>query len=190
VYTVLNSARAQNGAGTAFILLSDDFKKDTVKQHALIDSSILHLHKALKIHPEYVDPYLNLGTAYNRLNDIEGMETSWNEARKRNATHPKLGEYDRVLSTMLLQRGLVYGQKKDYDSTIYYIRKAVRYNPNNAEAWYNLGGVYFTVQKVDSAAISFQQALRIDPNHQQAQQGFAAASNVLAQQGKTVPPIR
>lgn len=184
VYKVPNSARAQNGSGTSFILLSDDAKPDSLRQHALLDSAILHLRRAMKIHPRYTDPYLNIGTAYNRLGNVDSMEASWNAARERNRTHPKLKEYDGVLSTMMLHEGLRKGNVKDYNNALVYLRKSVKYNPNNYDGWYNLGGVYFTVQKVDSAAIAFQRCLKLKPDHIEAQKGLNAAAGILIREGK------
>ena len=148
------------------------------------------MEKALKIHPDYVDPYLNLGTVYNRTGEIEKAEAMWNEARKRNPTHPKLTEYDPVLSIMYLQRGVRRGFDKQYAASLHDLRKAVQYNPKNDEAWYNLGGIYFTIQNADSAAIAFKRALLLKPDHKEAQLGLRALEDIYRQMAKPMPEVR
>ncbi|HZG01935.1 MAG TPA: hypothetical protein VEY71_13095, partial [Chitinophagales bacterium] len=191
VYVVPNAARARNGAGTAYILLSDDAKSDSLKRAALLDTAVLHLNEALRIHPTYIDPLLNMGVVYNRTGDIEKAEEYWNKARARQEAHPKLKELDGVLASSYLLRGLQKGNEKKYAEALIDIRRSVRYNPNDGDAWYNLGGVYFTLQKHDSAVLSFDRSIALNSKYKDdAANGMQAAISILQQQNKPVPEIK
>lgn len=174
VMTCPNSARTNNGAGTSFILLSDDVKEDSVKRKALLDSALYHLHRALQIHPEYTDPWLNLGVVYNRLGETYKAEAMWDSARLRNPTHPKLKEFDHVLAKSFYNDALRDGQNKNFAKCINKFYRSLRYSNSDADTWYNLGGAYFTTQRFDSARICFTKALELNPNYEQAAKGLSA----------------
>ena len=173
------SARTNNGAGTSYIFLGDE-AKDLVLKKACYDSSVHLLKKALRIHPKYTDPYLNLGVAYDRKKLIDSAEYFWNKARELQPSHPKLGEFDKVLVA-----GFLSNASKDYiaGDTVKAIndyRKAVKYGPKDSKTWYNLAGIYFTVHQYDSARICFNQTLVLKPDHAEAKQ----AINFMDRTGK------
>jgi len=178
VITCPNSARTNNGAGTSFILLSDDVKEDSAQRKAMLDSALYHLHRALQIHPEYVDPWLNLGVVYNRLGETYQAEAMWDSARLRNPTHPKLKEFDHVLAKSFYNDALRDGQNKNFAKCINKFYRSLRYSNSDADTWYNLGGAYFTTQRFDSARICFTKALELNPNYEQAAKGLGALNAI------------
>ncbi len=175
VKTCPNSARTNNGAGTSYILLSDAEQDSTAKQR-MLDTAILLLNRALKIHPTYVDPYLNLGVAYNRKGDIEKAEDMWNKARQRNPTHPKLAEYDNVLAITYLNKGnhAAAGNTRNYALAKSYYLRGLRYQGNNNDLLYNLGGLYFTIQQFDSARYYWMLNAQYHPQDKGTLQGLQA----------------
>jgi tetratricopeptide (TPR) repeat protein len=79
-----NSARALNGGGSQLILVHDAIK-DTGAEARHIKDSVLRtginmMKKAMLVHPSYVDPLLNLGVAYTRLNKYDSVEYYWRRA--------------------------------------------------------------------------------------------------------------
>ena len=52
------------------------------------------------------------------------------------------------------------------------MKKALFYDSLNADLLYNLGGAYFTVQKIDSAKYFFQKTLLRKPDFQKAKDGL------------------
>ena len=70
--------------------------------------------------------------------------------------------------------GLQEAVKKNLTSCITYFEKSVHYDPNNAEAWYNLGGAYFTIQQYDKAKSCWEKTLQLNPKHQEAAAGLKA----------------
>ncbi len=162
-----NSARTNNGAGTSYIFLGDE-AKDSLLKASYYDSSVYLLKKALRIHPKYTDPYLNLGVAFNRKKMIDSAEFYWNIARSMQHTHPKLGEFDKVLVAEFLSEAAKIYQQGDTTKAITCYRKAVMYGPGDYKTWYNLAGVYFTIHKYDSARICFEQTLKLNPKDEMA----------------------
>lgn len=175
VKTCPNSARTNNGAGTAWILLSDEARDSVIKMQYL-DTAQQLLTKALKIHPTYVDPLLNLGVVYSRKRDADNAEKTWNSARALNPTHPKLKEFDRVLALMYLNKGNLAAApgKKDYNLAKRYYLRGISYYPSDAELLYNLGGLYFTIQRFDSARYYWDLNMRDNPNHEGTRKGLDA----------------
>jgi protein O-GlcNAc transferase len=68
--------------------------------------------------------------------------------------------------------GVLCHQRRDYDSAIKYIRKAIQLDAGFAEAYNNLGNVMRDKGMIDEAETCYQSALRIHPN-------FAIAYNNL-----------
>lgn len=157
-----NSARTNNGAGTSYIFLGDE-AQDSLLKKACYDSSVYLLKKAMRIHPKYSDPYLNLGVAFNRKKIIDSAEYYWNKARELQPSHPKLVEFDKVLVAGFLSDANENYRKGDTSKAINDYRKAVKYGPTDSKTWYNLAGIYFTTHKYDSARICFEQTLKLDP---------------------------
>ena len=101
-------------------------------------------------------------------------ETAWNKARELEPGSSMLKQYDDYLATVYLNKGLEAGENKDINDAILYLEKAVQYDPNNPNAWYNLGGAYFTAQQFAKAKSAFTQSLQLDPNQPNAQQALSA----------------
>lgn len=185
VYISPNSARANNGAGTAFILTAADLK-DEKQKAALMDSSIVHLEKAARIHPTYVDPWLNLGVAFSRMNLWPQAQTCWERARQLSPNHPKLVvEYDEVMYNHFFNDAMKAGPTNPL-LAIKLMHEAQHYRNNKADLYYNMGGAFFTagtkygpvnISDLDSAKFYFNKALQIDPSKTDAQNGLNALKN-------------
>jgi len=178
-----NSARLSNGAGGAYISITNDTLMSKKTKDSLIHIGIKWLENGLRIHPTFDDCKLNLGVAYSRIDSLEKTEQLWNETRLRAPGHPKFKEYDVFLGTELLRKGLMSGEK-DPRKAIYYLSKAVRYLPNNADAWYNLGGAYYTIGDYAKAVPALESCLKINPNYNNAANGLFASKGKLASMPK------
>jgi protein O-mannosyl-transferase len=175
VKAVPNSARAQNGCGMSDILITNNVK-DSVKKMQLLHEAVSHLKRAHQIQPTYIDPWLNMGVAYSRIaTQLDSAEYCWNQARKLDAHHPMLvEEYDPAMCIDFMNAGLIKGTNKNYSASIRYFYRALQHNKRNPDVWYNLGGVYFTIARYDSARIAWQQCLKLKPDYTKAKQGLSA----------------
>ena len=61
--------------------------------------------------------------------------------------------------------GSLTSNLKRYDDAIEAYRQALRINPENADAWNNLGIAYNNLKRYDDAIEAYRQALRINPEY-------------------------
>ncbi len=54
------------------------------------------------------------------------------------------------------------------------LEKALEVDPNNADYWYNLGGVSYTIGNFEKAREAWTKTLLLDPDNQEAKQGMSA----------------
>ncbi len=179
VKTVPNSARALTYAGINLTALALE-EKDSLKRVEMYQEAISYLDKALEIHPNFGKASQTRGVCYVYLHEYEKAGEEWLRTQKMNVG---IGENVSDLLSSVAQTFFYYGMKngaqKDYNNSIKNFYKALRYKPNYPDAWYNLGGAYFTIMKYDSAKICFENALKYKPDMQEASLGL----NALKQNG-------
>lgn len=168
-----NSAKANTYASINYILLSDTMK-DASKQLEYRRRALYYSEKSFEIYPDFFNNYLNWGVVYSRMDSVERAEWAWNKAQQLNPNSSALTGYYKYLSQKYYPIGMKAGADKDFGKSLFYLRKAARYDPVNADAWYNLGGVYFTVGKFDSARICWEKTLQLKPGFREAQLGLSA----------------
>ncbi len=152
------------GMATACFLLGD------------LHGAIYHFKEVIKLDPKRTGAYINLGAAYNRLE-----------------------EYDLALA--ILQRGiqigssrgenyynlgLAYKQLGKLDMAISAYREAVRLNPRMYDAHYNLGNILMEKGQVQQAAAHYRSSLEIRPQWKKCRIAFEAAQAELADQQQEV----
>lgn len=74
-----NSAKALNAAGGALTTAAPK-EKDEIKRKEMLNEAVIHLSKALEIHPRYKNAALLLGNAYLYLEDYEKSIASYERA--------------------------------------------------------------------------------------------------------------
>lgn len=135
------------------------------KRDAALYKGIGFLKHAIELHPRYVNGYLNLGLAYFKLRkDFEALYY-WKNAERLYPNNPYLRNYYAVYSNDLKNRGIMAFNRGRMDSAAMAYNKWTLLDPNNAEAWYNLGGAYFNQQRFAPAKAAWERALRINPNY-------------------------
>lgn len=167
------SARANTYAGVALIKLCDQ-AKDTSMKRSYAKQAISYFNISSAIKPDYITTLLNLGVAYSRLDSVDAAERTWNRARIVSPGNKNFVAYDKYLGESYYQLGMQEARIKNLVSCITYLEKAVLYDPGNAEAWYNLGGAYFTTQQYEQAKTCWQKTLQLNPQLKQAADGLRA----------------
>jgi len=151
------------------------------KREAALYKGIAFLKHAIELHPRYVNGYLNLGLAYFKLRkDFEALYF-WKNAERLYPNNPYLRNYYQVYSNDLRNRGVMAFNKGHMDTAAIEYNKWTILEPNNPEAWYNLGGAYFNSRKYFEAKQAWENTLRLNPNHVQAKQNLPMANQVVAQ---------
>ena len=172
VETVPNSVLANGNAGARYIDLSEK-PENKDRETEFVNKAIVHLEKAIAIHPKYVNGYLNLGIAYYKQKDYIKTEAAWKKAEQLYPHHPLLKTYYPTLAIAYLNKARELGPNKAAEA-IAQIGKALEFDPNNAEIWYNLGGAYFTIKEFDKAKQAWLRTLELNPNHPDVRNGLAA----------------
>jgi protein O-mannosyl-transferase len=185
VKVVPNSIKAQNAAGNSYINL---YLKDNNPEN--LRTALQHLLQTVELYPVGPDVfkrnlymyniYLNIGYCYYTLDDLENAELYWTTAQKIKPAHEKILEYMRLLSNKYLLMANETGLS-NVPLAIEYYKKSIQFNPENADAWYNLGGAYYTKGNFIEAKKAFEKTLAIDPQHPQARQGLDAINQILNQ---------
>ncbi len=170
--TVPNSALVNGNAGKAYIDMSEK-PENKSRENELIQKAITHFRKAVTIHTNYVNGYLNLGVCYFKLKDYEKAKTNWDLAKSLYPNHPLLKSHYKLLGSVYFSLGMEQGPKNPAEA-IKLLEKALSFDPNNAEYWYNLGGATYTLKDFAKAKIAWTNSLSLDPNNQLAKQGLAA----------------
>jgi hypothetical protein len=167
------SARANAYAGVALIKLCDQAPEDSLKR-MYATSSLQYLKIADDIKPQYITTLLNMGVAYSRLDSVQAAEAVWEEARIVSPGNKKLIGYDKYLGEMYYKTGMEKARNKELFACIADLEKAVRYDPNNTNGWYNLGGAYFTTGEFDKAKRCWEKTLQLNPEYENASAGLKA----------------
>ncbi|MBA3649070.1 MAG: tetratricopeptide repeat protein [Chitinophagales bacterium] len=167
------SARANAYAGVALVHNSDQVTEQAQKISDL-KTSIGYFKKSIVIQPGFITPWLNIGVAYVRLDSTEKAEAAWNKARAIDPDDGNLKEYDKYLANYHYKKGMTEGTSQNFDASITEFLTAVRYAPNDAEGWYNLGGAYFSKKEYEKAKQCWQKTLFLNPQHAQALAGMDA----------------
>ncbi|MDF2437872.1 MAG: bacteriophage receptor, outer rane subunit [Bacteroidota bacterium] len=169
---VPNSALVNGNAGKAYVDLSE-LPENKAREKELLNKAIYHLNRAVSIHKNYVNGYLNLGVCYFKLKDYDKSKAYWDKVKTIFPNNPYLKRNFPLLGTAYMNEALTIGGK-DPQKAIALLEKAVICDPSNPDLWYNLGGASFTVQNYTRAREAWMQTLLLKPDYEQAKQGLAA----------------
>lgn len=173
VNVVPGSVRAQTFAGIALIHLSDSAATREEKRE-LAWRAVTHFQRADSVHDTYLPTLLNMGLAYLRLDSMERAEACWDRARLKDPRDPKLLQLEAYLFDRYYRSGVAAGMRGDMVEAMADMEHALRYGPDEANAWYDLGGICYTAGDFACARKAWERTLRLAPQHAQALQGMAA----------------
>lgn len=169
-----NSVLVLGNVGKNYLVMAEDSANFLVRDSLLLES-IKYSGKAVKIHPKFLNGYINLSLAQMMIKDFDGAETSLKKASEIFPSHPKVRASSEYLSSLLLDEGIRYGvQEKKYDLAILFMERALKWNPSNAEIYYNMGGLSFTIGNYSKAKYYWDKTLKLNPQHEQAKLGLGA----------------
>jgi tetratricopeptide (TPR) repeat protein len=168
-----NSVLVNGNAGKAYIDMSN-VPENKAQETDLVKKAIPPLRHALELHPTYLNGYFNLGVAYFKLGMLDSTYANWLKGHAISPNSPLMHAYAGVF----INKGLESARKNDLPVAIDFLSKAVTLDQNNADAWANLGGAYFTVKNYALAKQCWEAALRLDPNHAEASRGYQAVKGM------------
>ncbi len=179
VKTAPNSVVTNANAGACYIGMADG-TTDTVLKRKYLDTSLNYLNKSLKLDPTFSNGYLNRGVVYYKLGDIDHALSDFDSLKRIFPHYPTLPQLFHLIGNHYIDVGWnQYGKQGKYAEAMVVFRKGLEADPTNADLWYNLGGAAYSLQQYDTAYMAWQNALKYNPNHAQAQKGFEAVKAML-----------
>jgi len=175
----VNSAKLQNSVGGELVTKSVD-EKDETKRVGMVNKAIVHLNRAIKIHPNYKNAYLLLGNAHNYIQDYEKSISYYEHAL---SLDPNYADAQNNLGITYRNAGRYYGeQKNDLAKALSYLVKAEQSNPQDLETIRLLGVVYGISGNTEKAISYFSKVTTLQPNSASA---WLNLGNAYGQAGDT-----
>ena len=119
------------------------------------EKAISEFKQVLKLDPKNIHAYNNMGVAYFRLGDIDGVISSYTKAID-------LGIAD---ANMYFFRGLMYGKYKQDDAkAIKDYSKAIELEPRYSRAYLNRALAYSSLKMPDKAIVDYNKMVELRPD--------------------------
>ena len=126
-----------------------------------IHEAIGHLKKSLDIHPTYKNPPLLLGNAYYYLNNPDSAIYWYKEALRFD---PNFKDARQNLSLAYREAGKNAGQQQNLQKSIDLLNQSLSLNANDGETYSYLGTAYGIAGQIPKCIESFEKALSIRYN--------------------------
>lgn len=157
-----NSTALNGNAASRHIDLAE-IPANKPKEMELVRKSIQYGLKAVSLHPDFVNGYLNLGLAYAKLEQYDSAKVCWDKAFRIYPSHPSKQLYYNLLADAYYRKGYNLGGQQQWAEGKAWLLKAVEINPNNARMWYDLGGFAYNSGDFLKAKEAWDRAYAIDP---------------------------
>lgn len=158
-----NSVSLNGNAASRYIDLSE-LPKNKSTEMDLVRKSVQYGTKAVKLHPGFVNGYLNLGLAYAKLEKFDSAKIVWDKAFLMYPSHPSKKLYFDLLADSYYRKGYNMGASQNWIEGENLLLKAVEINPSNARYWYDLGGFAYNAKDFAKAKEAWSKAYQLDPN--------------------------
>ena len=172
--TVLSgSARARNEAAKLFS------EAMGFRERGEFREGIDRLRKAVRLDPLRADAFAEMADMFYRIGDMERAMGAYELALKQQPT----------MRAALRGAAMVHRQRNDLAAAADMLRTILRYNPNDAEVWMNLGDIAVYQGDEVLARECYTRATRIDPNAVQVVAEAQRRLDVMSQASRTYRPI-
>ena len=122
------------------------------------------LKRAVKLHPKYVNGFLNLGLASFKLNNDRDAIYYWKRAEALYPNNPYLENYYAVYYNILMNRGTKALENLNYKEAIMMFNYGILIKPLESMAWENLGATYFKMRNYFKAMEYTKKAKELGKN--------------------------
>ncbi len=176
VLTAPGSALLNSNASLYYIDAAE-LPENGSRRAQLLASARAYLERAIEIHPQYASAHINLGLVLFRLGRLDDAEREWLAADKIRKNDPMVEKNLRALAQAYFHKGLDVGSSGEYRPALEWFQKALRYDPNNAAIWTNVGKVHYWLKDFDHAREAWHRALQLEPRRPDAVAGLAAVGD-------------
>ncbi len=168
VNVVPNSVIANCNAGLANLMKSDEYKGS--ERDALIRKAIVYFDKSISVNSHYIMAYLNRGTCYNRLGEMDKASADCDTVVKYYPVHPALPFLAVPVSNYYTKEGIKLAGENNDAGALVSFRKAADATPTDANVLYNLAYEYLKNSRMDEGKATLIRILQMKPDHVQARQ--------------------
>ena len=141
------------------------------------DEAINIFKQALKMNPNHLEAYLNIGNVLQEKGELDAAIDSYKQALKLKS------DYAEVHYNM----GIALKKKGDLDAAIFSNKQVIKIVPDHVEAFNNMGNALQAKEDIDGAISSYKKALKINPNHAEANYNIG---NALKEKGQLDSAIK
>ena len=120
-----------------------------------MDKAIINYRKSIKINPNYIDAYNNLGGAFLQLKKFNECINILQAAIKIN---PNFAQAYYNLGNTFKEMGKL-------DESIHNYQRAIEINPTYFDVYNNLGNIFIDIGKIDDARKCFKKLFILKPNN-------------------------
>ncbi len=162
--------------------------KSTEEQNAAYVEAVTCYTKAIELNPDFLRSYVNRGTVYCRIGDVDRAIDDYNAVIKRDPIYAEIyyhraaayvnkGDFDKAIVNLSKEielnpshfdsycsRGIAHGAKGNYASAIKDLSKVIDLNPKFHIAYYIRGVAFENLGKFQQAIQDFSKVIEFDPS--------------------------
>ncbi|MBI5756812.1 MAG: tetratricopeptide repeat protein [Nitrospirae bacterium] len=120
-----------------------------------LDMAVSSYEECIKINPSYFRAYFNVGIVYKKRGELDRAIAAYEKAVSLDPRHPFV--YNNL--------GVALMEKGDLKQAEVVFKKAIQIYAGYDKAYYNLGNLYYSVKDYGRAAEAYGTALKIRPEH-------------------------
>lgn len=144
--------------------------RDFIKARAA--ESLRYLNRAVSIHDQYANAWINVGIAHYYREEWEPAGIAFAKAAAISPDNPSLRQY----AVNLHMLGIALARSGDTAKAMDMFRRASGANPTEARFKNDYATAAFMALRFSEARAAFEQALALDPSSRAARQGLGAAT--------------
>lgn len=126
------------------------------------EEAVRHYAEAIRIRPAFVDPHIKLADILRRRSQFDAAHDHLAMARVHAPTHPGIGE---ALSVLYNDEGYALAGKEDFEGAAALFERAIQENPENAQAYLNMGSALAIQGRENEAIAFFEKAGTLQPKN-------------------------
>jgi hypothetical protein len=139
-------------------------EQDPLLRKTYFDAARDYGKRSLEIYPDFSITLLNMGFVYFYQNDLDSAAYCWKRGYELDRSDTEAVKCVEVLGDIFYKKGNGSSDAGEVQKAIRFYRKSVDLNPDGIEAWYNLGGCYFSIGDSALAEEAWTHVRHLDPS--------------------------
>lgn len=138
-------------------------------------AAIAEYNRAIALDPTLPEAFLNRGKAKRAFGDLDGAISDFEMTVE---LAPQLATNNRDITQAYLNRGYIRSNQLDVDGALSDYDRAIRFDPNDADAYFKRGRIFLIAGNLQFAIADFDKSIALDAHNPLvfAERGFAHQS--------------